>query len=138
MANYGYICGYDFNAALLGGFVKDIFVPEDFSGIEFSKEAMCAKVNRILKERLLDKAVRVTGVYENNKVMVPFGQVNGADDTHTALLIQIQELKPKVCEKHEPISEDWTVRDRVWSGNCEHCGVKIKAVWSWQGNERVE
>ena len=35
----------------------------------------------------------------------------------------------KVCEKHEPIAEDWIVRDRVWSGTCEHCGVELIAEW---------
>ena len=111
--------------------MKDIFKPEDFSGIEFSKEAMCAKVNRILKERLLDKAVRVTGVYENNKVMVPFGQVNGSDDTHTALLIDIQKLATKVCDKHEPVLADWSVtHSGSWNGDCRYCGVKIKAAWT--------
>lgn len=42
------------------------------------------------------------------------------DATHSARLVDIQELKPKVCERHEP--------NNLFE--CLHCGAKLKPTWT--------
>ena len=114
--------------------MKDIFKHEDFisphSDGSFEPHEIAYQANNILKKWLLDKAVRVTGVYENNKVMVPFGQVNGADDTHSAFLIDIQKLDLKVCEHEAKILVKAGHQPEIFEPVCFHCGVKLKAVWA--------
>ena len=52
------------------------------------------------------------------------------DNTHTALLIDIQPLKKEPCE-HEPmlLSECHSEMPPLTIYNCRHCGAKLKAKW---------
>lgn len=47
--------------------------------------------------------------------------------THTALIVNIQEVEKKECE-HD--SRGHTVIDGGFLGTCVHCGTKLKASWS--------
>jgi len=109
--------------------MKDIFVPEDFSGIEFSKEAMCAKVNRILKERLLNGAREIFVTLGNNHI-THISSIEFQEATHRMLGVNIQKLEPKVCQHEAKILVKAGHQPEIFEPVCFHCGVKLKAVWA--------
>ena len=136
MANYGYIYRYDSDTDIHGGVMTDIFRPDDFAymtgnSVDYMNgKELSDKANKILSERLLDGAREIFVTLGNNHI-THISSIKFQEATHSALLIDIQELKPKVCDKHEPVLADWSVtHSGSWNGDCRYCGVKIKAAWT--------
>lgn len=72
----------------------------------------------------IENAPVVYGSIEGSKVVQLFGQLPGCNDTHTARLIDIQEIKKEPC-KHKPAhyeNDDEHI-------NCKYCGVELIADW---------
>lgn len=133
MANCGNIYRDDSDSNCDGGVMTDLFKPEDFAFMTgrqvcyMNGKEISDKANRILHDRLLSKAVRV---YHTPHSVIEWTLKQHKDDVETALLIDIKPIEKPKCVEHFPIAEDWIVRDRVWSGTCEKCGVKLKATWN--------
>lgn len=108
----------------------EIFKPEDFSGTTSCQDSCSEIANEKLQSWLEQNGMRVYGIISltENKCY-GFGKNQDEYDTHTALLINIEKLKPK-CEKHEPCV--------VWEQNstfgflikCKTCGINLK-IHTW-------
>lgn len=114
--------------------MKDFkFEPEDFEARfhcfpieEFSSVCRTAAdiANAILNKHL--EAAPVVW-FNYDETMSPYWECSSRQDkthTHTARLVDIREIKPKVCS-HTPIRDfDY---DDIW--RCYDCGIKLKATW---------
>lgn len=132
------------------------FKPEDFhplsrvhGGIYQTMgeyEAMAHLANKLLEER----SERVYGIRRQPGSGCFIESGPSVIDTHTALLINIEELPKKECEHEPDVYEakvswvggpyDPSIKDfnrteitsysqLVTSGKCKHCGLKLKAKW---------
>lgn len=110
--------------------MKDIFTSDDFvyrNGM--SERTITDHANRIVKERIFDKGVRVTYREEFPQIVVNHKPVEGYD-THRAMLINIEPIEKPKCVEHEPsFTENGYWREPKNPAVCKHCGVKLKAVW---------
>lgn len=100
------------------------FEPSDFSGSgDYASCALAA--NAKLREWLASAPV----VYGNgtqfdiSKEPSQLEIANGV--THSARLVDIQELKKEPCN-HEPT---FVYETGAYTGTCRYCGAKLKAEW---------
>lgn len=108
---------------------EQIFSASDFSVVFNSDDAA-----RIANEKLSKLlGPEVFGIQEPDKSYRLFSEFKADDDTHTARLFNVQEIKPKVdnCE-HEPMQEIRLDDKGGFEGRwvCDKCGVKLKATWA--------
>lgn len=105
---------------------KPEFNPGEFSSDEDAALAQ-AKFDEWFKQ--IENAPVVYGVFKGGVFTVPdprLGLRSGTSspETHTARLVDIQEIKKEPC-KHEP---DWE-EEGVGRPYCKHCGCELVADW---------
>lgn len=109
--------------------MKNIFKLEDFyAGDGFALEPSdCAAMANAKIQSLIDAAPTVYG--KRNQWDITDGTQDSLTGcTHKAKLMFVEELKREPC-KHQPIGDDWTMKNGLWLGTCEYCGVKLEARW---------
>lgn len=124
--------------------MKTKFEPSDFSTemwTESISDDIAERANAKL-ERLFADAVHVWGYKFGEcpdldwRIHNYSGGLNVAGEpSHTALLVGIEEIKPKECEHKAtnlipPYSAENNAGPGEWMGICKHCGAKLKAKWS--------
>lgn len=111
------------------------FVPADFKWGAVTKIPLVEAAhlaNRRLAEMLSEHAIVVYGAMgyqgrewstlqrsDKGRTLIPSNFIN---DTHRALLINVEEIEKKVCE-HKPEVNAFNLF------RCEHCKVPIKPKW---------
>lgn len=99
-----------------------------------AEEKIASSANAAL-ERMLSEATVVYSYRPNNEAHHGWSPVEDEDDadTHRALLVNIEEIKPKECA-HEP--GEATFIPKTTSGGmrleniiCRCCGIKLQARW---------
>ena len=114
------------------------FKPEDFEkhwlanrNYVWTSEGAAKVANDVLEKWLKDAKV-VYGWIDSDT-----WSGRHTDNTHRALLIQIEEIKREPC-KHEPKFEQGGVQS-LTANTCKHCGVRI-VVADWKQEEpfRIE
>lgn len=94
------------------------FRPEMFDVLAFNGAA-AAQANAALDEHLKG-LVKVYGIPLSNHCSTGFHEIKSKDDTHTALLWDLEELKPKECE-HNALRQCGDGRM-----NCNDCGKVLE------------
>lgn len=103
------------------------FKPEDFPAIySDSTKQMCAEeANKRLAEMLKDAVVVYSAKGNLNPIWMDQRHL---DDTHKALLIDVQPIFKETC-RHENLSQPvWSTTWRSYIAKCE-CGVELVAEW---------
>lgn len=96
----------------------------------FAAERAQAKFDEWFKQ--IENAPLVYGICEDPNIprlaSLEWTFMQSPKDTHTARLVDIQEIKKK-CEKHEPIF--WSYIDGNFGPGitCKHCCVELVAEW---------
>lgn len=86
------------------------------------------KAQSIFEAGLKENGKVVYGSYDDEKVIKVFGEIQTQGDTHTALLICIQEIEKKCEHKKVKIKEALIIGE--YGFECCDCGKKLKANWS--------
>lgn len=127
---------------------KGFFKPEDFN-CRYSQETwheLAADIANEKLNKLIESWPVVYGEFQDNMLVMPFGMVKGATDSHTARLAFIEKIK-KECVNHEPEYAQDTIISfsgkeaarsnlstheygRVYLQRCKHCGVELQATWT--------
>jgi hypothetical protein len=114
------------------------FTPNDFPGeMVYCAQQASDLANKAL-ERMLSECPVVYGQVKNidgnltDKQYWCATQIGNNGETHTARLVNIEELKPKVCEQHTPLyiegsgfGSSIVLKNNV----CSKCGKKLEATW---------
>jgi uncharacterized protein involved in tolerance to divalent cations len=104
------------------------FHREDFGETSLITKELAANIaNRLLDEHLAKCQV----VYTEMDTGDTWSDNQCLDDTHKAVLFNIEELVKEPC-KHEV--GRWEHSFGTTSGFCKHCGVKLK-VATWEAAE---
>jgi len=108
------------------------FKPEDFGGnTSFINPQFAADLAQDIFDKWLSEQ-RLC--YTDDKLSDgKFGWWHGikSQSIYQARLVDIQEIKPKVCE-HEPTRyymKEGNVEVSVYSADCRICGAKLQATW---------
>jgi hypothetical protein len=115
--------------------MKFKFLHTDFEGrhdncwlSKIESEAAAKLANSVLDKYRAEHGVVV---YGRNATGHAFDSAGPAyNDTHRALLIDIEPIEVKPCE-HEPHINIFNHEDGITaiSDSCKHCGIKLKAKW---------
>ena len=101
-----------------------LFTQEMFRTCSMTADNVAYLADKILAEYLEKNAVKV---YKNDKDNFALWDNDmNPDDTHTALLIEIQPIVKEPC-KHDPVLVT-LLREQYHE--CRDCGVKLKAEWT--------
>lgn len=107
---------------------KLIFRPEDFKPIVNAYTGAANLAQEIFDKWLSEQPV----VYKCESNPGWWHGPSPTPSTHTARLVDIQEIKQKECN-HAP-SDLWRVESgipaRTFSSQCKHCGAELTATWS--------
>lgn len=130
---------------------KLIFHPGDFKPIldlfdrnqVVAPEYKAAEIAQSIFDEWLKRATVVYGQAEGrgNPEQYDWAKNQISSDTHKALLICIEPIKPK-CEKHEPLFLGNEMRydfnnqkfGVIFSTDCKHCGQQIEPA-GWKEKE---
>ena len=119
------------------------FKPEDFKANKVISVGGCYELtlnsaesraiadvaNRIFQDWLAQNSERVYGNIARYGFPNSFSKAQLDGNTHTGLLVCIEEIKKK-CEEHEPIMVSWLESPfGLPECKCKHCGVDLIARW---------
>lgn len=112
---------------------KLIFKPEDFNFLRIrmndSYEHEAARRANEALERMLSECTVVYAGAAKDRAW--FDYRTEKEDTHKAIIVNIEEIKPKVCE-HEPKFIEGTgfgAKIVLYANECAKCGKKLEATW---------
>ena len=88
-----------------------------------------AKIANAKLNALLSTGVRVWGLEEKK---VWYVGESDANDTHTALLINIQPIEKPECREHELGATHFDADTKIYRYECKHCGTELEKIVTWK------
>ena len=109
----------------------EYFTKADFDNKPFEplKPEVAAALANLKYEALLSTGVRVWGLEEKK---VWYVGESDANDTHTALLINIQPIEKPECREHELGATHFDADTKIYRYECKHCGTELEKIVTWK------